>query len=249
MKIDIWDLDGTLTYAYGDIIDKTGLTTYAFWPLITEQFTQDVDALRQITAEWEESMKTEPDPTGSSHSMLQRGIDTFPENITQQHIYLFAKEITKKFIQHQVIRREAIAHLEERIKQGVLCIISTGSYQDGAFGFVDALIENHLLSITAKNSLLISGAVIDWEKRLVLHANVRDRKLIGIEMVTGKKIGILLPHIEAVYADDPWINDRDILSIVPQERAYVIKTIKNQDKELPLGLRFTSWEEVISRKK
>lgn len=194
-------------------------------------------------------MKTEKDPTGSSHRMLQRGIDMLCKNITQEHIYCFAKETTLKFITHGVIRKDAVAFLEERVRQGILCVLSTGSYQDGAIGFVDALTESGLISSTTRDSLLISGAVIDWEQKVVVHANVRDRKLIGLEKVTGHKINALKPHIEAVYADDPWINDRDILGIVSKERAYVITTVKNAGKNLPEGYSHTTWPSIITQKK
>lgn len=38
MRIDIWDIDGTITYVHGDIEDTTGLSTYAFWPLNNRTF-------------------------------------------------------------------------------------------------------------------------------------------------------------------------------------------------------------------
>lgn len=247
MKIDIWDIDGTLTLAHGDMKDTSGFHTYAFWPLITERFTKDLAELRKMIATWDESMKTEKDPTQSSHDMLQRGIETFRDSISHLEIYHFAKETTLKFIQHGIVRKEAITYLEDRINQGITCILSTGSYQDGATGFADALVESGFLSLKARNQLLISGAVIDWKNKKVLHANIRDRKLIGLEKVLGMKLQDIKPHIQAVYADDPWINDRDILSIAPRDAAYVIATSKNRDKELPEGYALTTWPAIIKR--
>src|SRR5690348_13763999 len=105
MKIDIWDIDGTLTYVHGDIVDTSGYSSYAFWPLITERFTKDKAIFNKMVVEWEESMKTETDPTASSHRMMQKGIMTFQDTVSAKHIYQFAKETTLTFIQHGVIRK------------------------------------------------------------------------------------------------------------------------------------------------
>jgi hypothetical protein len=251
MKIEIYDIDGTLTYAHGDIEDKTGFKTYAFWPLITERFTKDETVLQKMIDAWEESMKTEEDPTGSSHRMMQAGVDTFHNDVIADMVRQFAKDVTLQFIKHGVIRKEAVAFLEDKIKQGVTCILSTGSYQDGAMGFVDALVETGLLNLTneARNLLHVTGAIVDWDERKLTHANVRERKLVGIEIVMKQKISVLKPFIEAAYGDDPWINDKDILAIAPKERSYVISTVKNKDKKLPIGLSFSTWEVIIEHSK
>lgn len=245
MKIEIFDIDGTLTYAYGDICDTTGFKTYAFWPLISEHFTKDIAILIKMIEEWEESMKFEQDHTGSSHLMMQRSIETFRSNVTSTEVRSFAKEVTLLFIEKGVIRKEAIAYLEEKVQQGILCILSTGSYQDGAAGFVDALEESKLISKNTALALYISGAIVDWEKGKLLHANVRERKIIGIERLFDQEISTLKEHIQAIYADDPWINDRDILTLAPQANAFVISTVKNKDKILPNGLLLTTWPLII----
>ncbi len=247
MIIKIFDIDGTLTHAYGDIADKTGYETYAFWPLITAHFTKDKDVLNKMIADWEESMNTEKDPTGSSHDMMQKGINTFRSDANGAAVRAFAKGVTLKFIEQGVIRKEAIAYLEKQAKQGVICILSTGSYQDGALGFVDALVEKGLISKETQKALYVSGAVVDWDSFTLLHANVRERKLLGIEAVTGRKISELQQHIKAVYGDDPWINDKDILEIAPPGVAYVITTCKNNNKELPSGYSLTTWNNIIKQ--
>jgi len=246
MKIDIWDIDGTMTYVHGDITDTSGYNTYAFWPLISKHFTKDAIQLQQMIDAWEASMKTEPDPTGSSHAMMQKSIETFKENITSQDVSSYAKELTLQFIKHGVIRNEAIQHFEARLSQGVVCILSTGSYEDGARGFVDALIENGMLSKKSAELIRLSGAVVDWEKRILLHANVRERKLTGIEKVMGRNISLFKGNIENVYADDPWVNDQGIISIAPPSGAHVITTVKNKDKQLPSDYRFTTWSSILN---
>jgi hypothetical protein len=245
--IEIYDIDGTLTYGFGDIPNLTQFATYAFWPLLTEKFTKDVDGFRKRVREWEESMVTESDPALSSHTMMQEGINTFQENVTHQEIRAFAKEVTLQFIHYGVIREEAIAYLSKKVNLGIVCILSTGSYQDGALGFVDALVETGLITQEAGGALRVSGAIVDWKKRELLHANVRERKIKGIEMLLGDKIENIRPNIAAVYADDPWINDHGILEIAPPEKAFVIQTEKNKNQILPGHYVFSTWRSIIDR--
>jgi len=240
--IEIFDIDGTLTRVFGDIPDKTGYGTYAFWPLITHHFTKDSATLQKMIDAWDESMKTETDPTGSSHKMMQKGIDTFKEGVTGENVREFAKQVTHRFVRSGAVRKEAIAFLEQRVKQGVTCILSTGSYQDGALGFVDALAQEGLISKETQKALRVSGATVDWDDYLLLHANVRERKPIGIEKTMGKKLSELQPLVRAVYADDPWINDKGIIEMAPPGKGYVITTGKNKDKPLPEGYVLTTWE-------
>src|SRR3989338_1270355 len=247
MRVEIFDIDGTLTYVHGDIEDKTNFSTYAYWPLITNKFAKDKNALKKMIAVWEESMKTEQDQTGSSRRMMQAGIDTFPEDVIGEMIRQCAKEITLQFIEHDIIRKEAIAYLLSKTQQGIVCILSTGSYQDGAIGFVDALIEKGLLTEQSRDLLFVTGAMVDWDKKKLTHVNVRERKLVGIEMVMQKRMVDLMPFVKAVYADDPWINDRDILAIAPREKSYVIQTAKNKNKLLPNGYTLITWKEIIEQ--
>jgi hypothetical protein len=249
MRIEIFDIDGTLTHAHGDIADQTGCRTYAFWPLITEHFTKDIESLRKSIDTWEESMKEEKDPTGSSHRMMQLGVESFHEGVTPDKVRQFAKETTQHFIKCGVVRKDAIAFLKKKIEDGVICILSTGSYQDGALGFVDALAENGLLELTSesKELLHISGAIVDWDNKKLLHANVRERKLVGIEIVMKQSITALQPYIKAAYGDDPWINDKDILDIAPRERSFVIGTNKNKEKTLPPGYVLNTWPRIIEQ--
>jgi hypothetical protein len=247
MGIVIYDIDGTLTYLYGDIPDATGYDTYAFWPLISYNFASDATALRKDVANWDESMKTESDPTGSSHKMMQASINTFIFTACADAIRKYAKAITLEFVKCGVLRVEAIQHLERNLEEGNTCVLSTGSYQDGAYGFVDGLIESRLLSPAAGQKILISGAIVDWGSKTLIHANVRERKIAGLENVFKKKIGDFKNEILAVFADDPWINDRDILALAPFNSAYVIETKKNSQKPIPDFCRFTTWAEIVNR--
>lgn len=247
-KIDIFDLDGTLTYTHGDIEDTSGYPSYAYWVLINFHFVKDSLILQKMIMEWEELMKSEKDPAGCSHVMMQKALEIFHDGINGQDVYLFSKEVTHRFVQHNIVRKEAIAHLKNRIQKNVLCIISTGSYEESALGFVDALVEAGWLTEKDKQFLRVSGGIIDWKKRKVMHANVCDNKLIGIANVLDLHIDDIKPHVENVYGDDPEINDKDILALAPQGSAHVIATIKNKDKLLPNGYKHKTWGEIIYRK-
>lgn len=241
----IYDIDGTLTYAHGDIPDVLHLSTYAYWPLISCHFSTDEQALKESIALWEESMKYEIDPTGSSHNMMQRTILTFAESVSERVIRSYAKEITLQFFHCGILRGEAISHLKCNIENGNKCVLSTGSYQDGALGFIDGLVEAGLLSFCNAQKINVSGALIDWETKTLLHANVRERKIIGLEKVLGINADELKQEVVAVFADDPLINDRDILGLAPEGAGYVIQTNKNASMSIPESYKHVSWEEIL----
>ena len=245
MCILIYDIDGTLTYAYGDIQDCTGFDTYAFWPLISRHFSINESALKQSIAEWDVLMKTEIDPTGSSYRMMQETIRTFISIASAQTIRDYAKTITLQFFNRGVLREDAISHLKHNLEIGNTCVFSTGSYQEGAIGFVDGLVEAGLLTLNAAQKIIISGAIVNWGARILVHANVRERKIVGLENTFKASIHELKPRIAAVFADDPLVNDRDILRLAPKDGAYVIPTNKNRHMQISDSYKYLSWEEII----
>jgi hypothetical protein len=114
--------------------------------------------------------------------MLQRGLEYFGPEITGAHLREYAKDATCQFIDGDIVRLEGIAHLNASLAAGDVCILSTGSYQDGAVGFVAALMERDLLSSDALDKLVISGAVINWNTRRVVHANIAENKIKGLDV-------------------------------------------------------------------
>jgi hypothetical protein len=245
-QIEIYDIDGTLTYCFGDISDTSGLDTYAFWPLVSDYFSKDEKWLRAEAAKWNLSMKHESDPTGSSHRMMQLGIDSFRDGVTVADVRARGRDITRHFLDHDIVRLDAIKYLARSLQQGTIAILSTGSYRDAALGFVDFLIEQDLLPACLGKNLFVSGAVVDWQNKKLEHANVLENKLIGLEKELQLPLKDFQENISAVFADDPFINDRDIVKLAPTGSAYIINTIKNQNQELPSYCTRTSWQQIFS---
>jgi len=238
----IFDIDGTLTHPFGEIEDTTGFHSYAFWDLLTDEFVESKETFRAEIAAWNESMKTEPDPTGSSHAMMQRAIAEFRAGISGEALRAKAKDITVIFLDAGIVRLEAVSFLKRCLASGETCVLSTGSYLDGAFGFVDALVERDLLTADLLDKLHISGAEVDWASRELLHANVRERKILGLKRCLGVDE---LPAIAAVYCDDPEINDKGIYEAAPADCRFVIATERKRERLEALGIPVCTWAEII----
>lgn len=241
----LFDIDGTLTYAFGDISpDRTGLPTYAFWPLLSYHFAADASTLRAAAEAWDQSDKGTGDAfIKSSHDMLQQGINLFRPGVNGAQLRIQAKAITFTLLDHGAVRMDAIAFLRQCLESGDLCILSTGSYEDGAWGFVDALLERNLLPATETQSRLwVSGAQIDWATGTVLHANIAGNKVKGLQALLAQKEHPFDPRaITGIYVDDPTGND-DKLCELNSEKVFVIRTHKNQTNP---ELKLTEWEEIM----
>ncbi len=150
-----------------------------------------------------------------------------------------------QFIDQEIIRLDSIKHLKVALESDDLCILSTGSYTDGAIGFVEALIERNLLPKNTLEKLIISGATIDWKTRKVTHANIADNKIKGLYKSCQLKNHAFNPeHIIGIYVDDPIGNDSGLCALKP-ECVHLIRTVKNKDK-LFGTLRHQDWAEILS---
>lgn len=247
--IEIFDLDGTLTEEYShEIGDKTksGLTTYSFWNLITRNLVANKNEFDEEAAAWKRMVTTTDgiDKVQSSKEMTEVGIKFFQDKYKNADaIRNQAAEVTKLFFHGGIIAFDAIKYLNYRLKQGVVCIISTASYEDGARGFVDGLVDCDLLPQELAEKIVFSGTRIDWDKMQVSHMNVDNNKLLGLTLTTGYAIKTIKPQIKAVFGDDPKINDRALLDGLCKH-SFVIKTAKNKDFDLPAGCVFVDWKDI-----
>jgi hypothetical protein len=251
MGIEIFDLDGTLTEEFSSEIGdqtKSGLTTYSFWNLITRDLVIDKDEFDSKAASWKKMVTTtaDIDKVQSSKKMTEVGIELFQSKYQNADaVRSKATEITKLFCQSGAIIFDAIKYLSYRLSQGVTCIISTASYEDGARGFVDGLVACKLLTKELANRIVFSGTRVDWEKLQVTHMNVDKNKLLGLTFATGKSLDEIRPQIKTVFGDDPEINDRALLNGLCK-RSFVISTVKNKNCDLPNGCVRTDWKEIYS---
>jgi hypothetical protein len=176
--------------------------------------------------------------------MTEVGIKLFQDKYKNaSEVRKRAAAITKLFSQSGIIIFDAIKYLNYRLNQGITCIISTASYEDGARGFVDGLVDSDLLLQKLAEKIVFSGTRIDWDKLQVTHMNVDNNKLLGLTLATGCAIGKIKPQIKAVFGDDPKINDRALLDGLC-EHAFVIKNAKNKAFNLPVGCVFADWKDI-----
>lgn len=253
LSIEIFDLDGTLTEEFSSAIgDKTatGIGTYSYWNLITRDLVSDKSEFDTKATAWKRMVTTTEgiDRIESSKDMTEIGMQLFCQaNRSADAVQRKAAEITKLFFKHGIVITEAIEYLKYRLSQNVICVISTASYEDGAKGFVDGLVECGLIPRELTAKIVISGTQINWEQLKVTHMNVDGNKLLGIERIFRQPIDRLRPRIHAIFGDDPAINDRALLSGLC-DYSFVIKTVKNASLRLPACCIFSDWIELTTHR-
>ncbi len=250
--VEIFDLDGTLTEDFSTVAgDKTGfgLKTYSLWNLITRELATNKEEFDTTASEWKQYVTKTPniDKISSSKDMTEIGASFFPiKNRDSQMIREKAQEITGLFYTKGIINLDAIAYLKDRLEQKICCVISTASYKDGAIGFVNALVKCKLLPKKLSQKILISGTELNWENLTVTHMNVDQNKIVDLERLLKKYYQNNKHEIQAVFGDDPEINDRALLAT--GKYSFVIKTEKNSMAALPDNCVFADWTTILRNK-
>jgi len=251
MKIYIFDIDGTLTNTDSALIKAAGHSTHAYWDLLTFQFIENKQALKNEIDEWRHRVTglSNEDFITSSANMMQRALLQTVNHLTEQDIVQHAKKITQDFINTGVVIHEAIAFLNRHAEEGHLCILSTGSYQSGAVGFLQALTEAELLSPAALDHIIVSGAIVDWKHKQLIHANVHNNKIKGLNDLLQTRYGFTIsadtPHEVYVFADDPDGNDFGILSLAIAENRVVIAHEKNSPAQKSFKYHYMAWKDLV----
>jgi hypothetical protein len=241
MRVQLFDVDGTLTYSEKDHVNNTKYPSFAFWPLLTFKFCNNPTALRTAIHRWEMSMKTAVDPDQSSFEMMAHTVREFlPDTLTSINFTDYAKKITYDFLAADVIRLEAINYLKECLDNGILCILTTGSYLEGLHGFVQALQAENLLP--SSNNLLLNGAEIDWDRKSLRWPNIGAYKTRKI-YETLQRLGIEDYQIQAAFGDDPYVNDKGILAMA--EQGFVIKCHKNAHEPFNEKFIHCTWDDFL----
>jgi hypothetical protein len=259
MKMYIFDIDGTLTSTDPRLFQQAGYSTYAYWDLLTFSFVTEPEALQNEIKSWKREVSQLEGQSfiSSSADMLQRSLAYLPSTVSEQDIIDKAQEITDNFIEHGVVVRDAISILNDRAEEGHVCVLSTGSYQSGAEGFLNALVSKGLISTSALRNIYVSGAVVDWDNKIVVHANVHNNKIIGLNKLLADKLGLDLPAKKlqgesrkvdiTVYADDPKGNDAGILALTSPEKRFVIPhegSARRDDDEH--GYVTKTWQDIVA---
>lgn len=243
--IRIYDIDGTLNYTRDEVDDTSGFDTYAYWPLISYHFAKSPDELKAQAQAWDSSDKGTGEAfIDSSAMMLQRSIEHFKAGISADDVRARGQEITRILLKHGGVRQKAILHLRKSLEDGHICILSTGSYHDGAMGLVDELVHHGFIPEVLRSNLIVTGAQIDWPERKVVHANIAENKILSIKAALAAR-GCKLERsaIDFIAVDDPLGNDLGLCQLNP-EAVYVIKTPKNAMLRLDARYTHCSWDEI-----
>jgi len=239
---------GTLTHNYADVAQPpANYSTFAFWSLLSTHFVNNANIFKNALQAWELSMQDEADVDTSSFNMMEKTIKHYLRaNITADMISGKAKEITQDFIHLDIIQMTAIDYLSECLDKGIYCVLTTGSYLDGLYGFVAALKEANKLP--ASPFLLLNGAEVSWKERKLLQANVGKFKAQKLTQTLHKKN--LIPYtIAAAFGDDPYVNDNIILKQARKNCAFVIKSKKNIAGDFPTEYIHLDWNEFVREHK
>ena len=243
--VQLFDVDGTLTYNYIDVKNPPlNYTSFSFWHLLSIYFSKDKTDFSNAVKTWELSMEHETDIDASSYAMQAKTITQYLKKDTDaEKMYQYAKSITHSFIENGIIQTLALHYINQCLQQNIYCVLTTGSYFDGLRGFVAALIEANLLHPSPY--LLLNGSEVLWEQHKLLHANVGKFKVQKLQQtLMGKKLN---PYqITAAFGDDPYINDNAILQLAPKDHAFVIESKKKSvGNFLPDYIR-SNWNKIVT---
>jgi hypothetical protein len=242
-QVQIFDVDGTLTYNKIDWLGSTSFESFSFWPLISNELCYEKKALQLAVRKWKANMKIEHDADQSSFEMMQRTVEThFHNSVTGEDLVRCAQAITQQFIEQKIIQMNAIDYIRTCLENDIICVLTTGSYLDGLQGFVEVLIKEGYLP-KSKN-LYINGAEFDWERKVLMHANIGSHKVTKLKSTLH---GIDY-KITAAFGDDPYVNDKGILELALEHKApaIVIKSKKNKQNDFNSDFQRYSWAEYLS---
>jgi len=252
-RIQLFDVDGTLTSSEKDepfaSSNLLAYKTFAFWPLLSSLLAKKPCFFESEAAQWNKLMETTPETQKdrSSFDMMERTVREFLYHyVNAEYMSKKAEEITNNFLIHNVIQLNAIQYINECLDNGIICILTTGSYLDGLKGFVNALIKKNILR-NSKN-LLLNGAEVNWANKTLIRANVGKYKTENL-FNTLKENNIEEYAVQAAFGDDPYINDKAILELALPNGGFVIKCKKNVLGGFNPQFKHCTWQEFIQQHK
>jgi hypothetical protein len=231
-KIRIFDIDGTITHPGIDL-----------WYMTTRSLSSDIESFEKYVLAWKKEIRAGLNAYKTSKSMMLKGLNLMPLEITGNDIKLKAKKISKNIIKNGNYFESAIKHINNSIEKGFYVIFSTTNYYESGLGFLDALVECNQIGKNNINSILVSGSRIDWEDKKIIHFNMGDCKIKDICERLNLTEQDLIGRIDSFYVDDPEGNDSALLKL--PLKGFVIKNDKNKNCLLPKHVLLTDWHEII----
>ena len=231
-KIRIFDIDGTITHPGIDL-----------WYMTTKSLSSSIESFEKNLLAWKNGIKVGLNPYKTSKSMMLKGLNMMPFEITGNDIRLETKKISNNIIKNCDYFEGAIKHINNSMAKGFYVIFSTTNYYEAGLGFLDALVECNLIGKNNINSILVSGSRIDWKNKKIIHFNMGDCKIKDICEHLNLTEQELMERIDSSYGDDPEGNDSAILNL--SLKGFVIKNDKNKICLLPKHILLTDWNEII----
>lgn len=231
-KIRIFDIDGTITHPGIDL-----------WYMTTKSLSSDIESFEKHILAWKNGVKTGLNLYKTSKSMMLKGLNLMPLEITGNDIRLETKKISNNIIKNGDCFEGALKHINNSIAKGFYVIFSTTNYYEAGLGFLDALAECNLIGKINIDSVWVSGSRIDWKNKKIIHFNMGDCKIKDISEHLNLTEQELIDRIDSAYGDDPEGNDSAILNL--SLRGFVIKNDKNKICLLPKHILLTDWNEII----
>lgn len=231
-KIRIFDIDGTITHPGIDL-----------WYMTTKSISSDIESFDKHILAWKNGIKSGLNPYKTSKSMMLKGLNLLPFEITGNDIRLETKKISTNIIKKGDYFEGAIKHINNSMAKGFHVVFSTTNYSEAGLGFLDALVEFNLIGKNNSNNILVSGSRINWKNKTIIYFNMGECKIKDISEHLNLTEQELMERVDSSYGDDPEGNDSAILNL--SLKGFVITNEKNKSCLLPKHILLTDWNEII----
>lgn len=214
-KYYIFDLDGTLTCLKGEMPDVLSVKYCALSDDVYDILVSDKDLHARIMSAWSEEKKTNQDKIGVAINFNNQILRIIPEDKKNDDaIFNAAVEAASLYMEHGVIRMEAISFLVQALEKGNKCIISTASFEAAARGFIHALVIKNIIPEDLEKNIICIGTKIDWKAVEIIHYNSAQGKITGLESFFSLDIETIAEAVDFAIGDEPNSGDYELLSIM-----------------------------------
>ncbi|PHQ79992.1 MAG: hypothetical protein COB66_05775 [Coxiella sp. (in: Bacteria)] len=247
MKIKIYDIDGTLIKAKGENIAADDFDTYELWPLICAHFDQNPPTFQNELMAWRQSNHGIVGDVAMQRTiqMVQKSVDYMRPDVRGVDIRKKAKNLTTQFIEKDIVRVDAIAHMFRALSAGTVCVLSSGIFVEAIEGFVDGLMACDLLSPKNREQLIVSGSIANWETKEIRHLNLGDNKQAGLyDVCRARQVDVDTADIRGIYVDDPEGVDKGLCALNPAVVSLIL-TGKNKDSVFE-QYQHVTWRDIIA---
>lgn len=244
-SIEIFDVDGTITHVFGEIDNESFYDSYDLWFCVSRALVKDTELFLKEVSIWKKEMESGCDPMILSYEMMQKAINFLIDQNTEDQIYKIGFGISCDFIHKNIMRKDALLYINNRLEHGIDCVFSSANYKEAVISFRDALIHTGLINSKYKENIHIIGSEIDWKLKRLNHINVAQNKVIGLMKYFNISYSDLKLIAKRSFGDDPFFNDLHLLRLCTNN-SYLINTIKNQSYQ---GNEFNKldWDYLIQQ--